>query len=133
MSITPARRCYIHLRAGVYNTCAQVYMTPARRCYRHLRAGVTVTNLYTLVKHAPRTSLVATIHPGAQLCVTLHCCGGGLVLSNHPPAQCSPAFSKLLLFNTTLHFTSLKLIVHQNPQFLVQCKKAQSDKHPLSL
>ena len=40
--------------AGVIYTCAQMSMTPARRCYRHLRAGVTVTNLYTLVKHAPR-------------------------------------------------------------------------------
>ena len=33
VSITPARRCYRHLRASVIYTCAQVYMTPVRRCY----------------------------------------------------------------------------------------------------
>ena len=32
MSITPARRCHIHLRADVYDTCEQVYITPASRC-----------------------------------------------------------------------------------------------------
>ena len=40
-------RCHIHL---------QVSYTPARRCYIHLHAGVTVTNLYTLVKHASRVA-----------------------------------------------------------------------------
>ena len=33
-----ARKCYIHLCAGVIDICAQVYMTPARRCYRYLHA-----------------------------------------------------------------------------------------------
>ena len=39
-TITPARRCHIHLRAGVIDTCTQVYMTLARRCTWHLLAGV---------------------------------------------------------------------------------------------
>ena len=44
LSVTPA------------DVCTQVSITSARWCYRHLRAGVTVTNLYTLVKHAPRAT-----------------------------------------------------------------------------
>ena len=39
LSITHARRCLLHMHAGVYDTCTQVSMIFACRCLLHLLAG----------------------------------------------------------------------------------------------
>ena len=52
--------------ACVMVTCMQVSWTPACRCHSHLHAGVCVTNLYTLVKHAPRSAVEVFEEAGAH-------------------------------------------------------------------
>ena len=50
--------------ASVIDTCVRVLWSPACRCHSHLHAGVCVTNLSTLVKHAPR--IATEVRLGAQ-------------------------------------------------------------------
>ena len=52
--------CYSHQRASVIVTCVRVIWSPACRCASHLHAGVMPANLYTLVKHAPRSAVVVS-------------------------------------------------------------------------